>query len=660
MKHPPRNLAYGVVLLATALVLVARWLFFDALVGPQFPFVLFTIPVVAGAWVGGLKPGLLAVALGLATGIYLYTERQGPILIDALDWVRVAMFVMVGGIVSTLGEMMHVARQRLAVRQEQLETREQQLEIEQQRRQGLESALGEREERFHMAVESAGIGTWDLNVLTGERTWSDRTLVMFGIGPEVNISQLDFAQLLHPDDRDSFRRSVREALDPAGDGVYRNEYRACRPDGTIRWVVAHGQAYFQGAGKARRAVRFIGTVLDITERKELEESLYEASRRKDLFLATLAHELRNPLAPITNALDTWPLVAGDRAKTQRLRETMNRQVQQLTRLTDDLLDVSRATRGMITLHRQRIDLARLVATVCEEKAPLVGAGGRKLVCDLPSEEIFVDGDSVRLTQVLENLLDNAQKFTDPGGTIRVTLSRHAATATLAVKDNGVGIPKESIGEVFELFRQLDNAAGRSRAGLGIGLHLVQQIAELHGGRATARSDGEGRGSEFVVELPLADATASEVPMTAAPTSSTELPGDRCKVLVVDDLPEVAASLATLLEVIGHEVLVAHDGPSAIEAVMADRPDLVILDIAMPQMNGYEIARALRSRTDTRGLVLVALTGRDQPQDLRLSIEAGFDHHLTKPATLAELNSVLRRCGRGQAALDTERQTGVIV
>jgi CheY-like chemotaxis protein len=277
---------------------------------------------------------------------------------------------------------------------------------------------------------------------------------------------------------------------------------------------------------------------------------------------------------------------------------------------------------------------------------------------VPSEPITVDGDSVRLTQVLENLLHNALKFTDPGGTVGVALSRLADTATLAVRDNGVGIPKDSIGEVFELFRQLAGAASHSRAGLGIGLHLVKQIAELHGGRARARSGGEGLGSEFLVELPVAEPTAADVLLTASPAKTVEPPPGRCKVLVVDDLPEVAASLATLLEVIGHEVRVAHDGPSAIEAVMSERPDLIILDIAMPQMNGYEIARTLRSCQENKDLVLVALTGRDQPQDRLLSLEAGIDHHLTKPATLAQLNSVLRRRGHGPAVADAEKRTGV--
>jgi PAS domain S-box-containing protein len=644
MNRTRRRLGYGVVLLATAGIMMFRWLFFDALVGRQFPFVLFMAPVVAAAWIGGLRPGLAAVTAGTAVGVYFYTDRQGLLIREVDDWVRVVMFLTVGGIVSVLAESMQVARFRLAARQQQLEAQERQLAGEQQRRHRLEAQLFEREERFCMAVQSADIGTWDLNVLTGERAWSDRTRAMFGIGPDADVSAIEFENLLHPDDRDRFRQAVQAALDPSGDGGYCIDYRACRADGNVRWVVAHGQAYFQAEGNQRRAVRFIGTVLDITDRKAMEESLHEANRRKDQFLATLAHELRNPLAPITNALETWPFVTNDPAKIDGLRKVMARQVRQLTRLTDDLLDVSRIKRGTFTLHREHLDLTRLVTDVGEQSAQLMGSEGPRLTCTVPAEPVMVEGDVVRLTQVLENLLQNATKFTDRHDAIRVTLESRNEQAVISVADNGVGMPKHLLGEVFQLFRQLDAAAERSRAGLGIGLHLVKQIVELHGGRVSAHSEGPGMGSEFRIALPLATSPALAGPQTVAPETRTVSPLKRRKVLVVDDLPEVANSLATLLEVLGHEVLVAFDGPAAVESALAENPDLVFLDIAMPGMNGYEVAQALRAHHRPMPPVLVAITGRDQPQDRRRSLGAGFDHHLTKPTTLAELQAILGGSG----------------
>jgi PAS domain S-box-containing protein len=365
------------------------------------------------------------------------------------------------------------------------------------------------------------------------------------------------------------------------------------------------------------------------ENTQLYQALRDADRRKDEFLATLAHELRNPLAPIRNSLQILKMPRVDAGTVERSREMMERQVHQLVRLVDDLLDVSRVMRGKIELRKERVELSTVVARAVETVQPLLEGQGHELTVDLPAESLALDADLMRLAQVVGNLLTNAAKYTEPGGTIRVAARRDGGAAVLSVRDTGIGIAPDMLPRIFDLFVQVDHAATRSQGGLGIGLTLVKNLVEMHKGSVEAYSAGLGAGSEFVVRLPLA---AQEV---VEPTN-----GEGRKLLVVDDNQDAAESLATLLRLLGYEVVVAHDGFSALEVVKTFLPEIVFLDIGMPGMDGYEVARRLRGAPGLETVRLAALTGWGQQADRRRTAEAGFDHHLVKPLEPEGLERVL--------------------
>jgi signal transduction histidine kinase/ActR/RegA family two-component response regulator/PAS domain-containing protein len=394
---------------------------------------------------------------------------------------------------------------------------------------------------------------------------------------------------------------------------------------------------------------------DLIERKRNEDALREADRRKDEFLATLAHELRNPLAPMRNALAVMRLPGGRQA--DRPREIIERQLSHLIRLVDDLLDVSRITRGTIPLRRIAIDLAAVIRQAVETARPLAEERGHELQVRLPNEPIYVDADPVRLAQVFNNLLNNACKYTEPGGRIELLAEQQDGEVVVTVRDNGVGIPGDRLDSIFDMFTQVDRSLERTQGGLGIGLTLVRRLVQEHGGRVVARSDGEGRGSEFEVRLPVLevapDAASTEYPAAVsrpgAPVSSVAtLPvagnghrtGPRRRALVVDDNVDSAESLAILLEATGNETRTAHDGREAIAAAEAFKPQVVFLDIGMPHLNGYDTARRIREQPWGRNIVLVAVTGWGQEEDRRRSKDAGFDAHLVKPADYTEVSRLL--------------------
>jgi PAS domain S-box-containing protein len=440
-------------------------------------------------------------------------------------------------------------------------------------------------------------------------------------------------------------RPIAEVLGPEAFQQLRPHFEAVLSG---RAVDYEEQVNFQGLGRrwinaiytptrdASGAVDgWVAVVIDIHDRKQYEEVLRHADRRKDEFLAVLAHELRSPLAPIRNAVEILKSDGVPEAERRWGRDVIDRQSRTLARLLDDLLDVSRISSGKLVLRTSEILLADVIAQAVETSR--VAERGHAFSSSLPDAPVTIEGDPVRLAQVFSNLLDNAAKYTDPGGAIRVSARMNGEEIEISVKDSGIGIPPERLPDIFGLYAQAHSPEGRPTGGLGIGLALVRGLVQLHGGSVEARSAGAGTGSEFLVRLPVRaalPATRAEPPSEAATAAQPR------HILVVDDSADAVESLAILLRCMGHRVDVARDGVEAVQAAGELRPDLVLLDIGMPRMNGYEAARRIRGEPWGQHMALVALTGWGQPEDKRLALESGCDRHLTKPVDPAILENLL--------------------
>jgi PAS domain S-box-containing protein len=377
---------------------------------------------------------------------------------------------------------------------------------------------------------------------------------------------------------------------------------------------------------------------DISQRKRAQEQLNDADRRKDEFLATLAHELRNPLAPVRNAVQYLRLKGPPTPELAWARDVIDRQTQAMTRLIDDLMDVSRISRGKIELQRQQVDLATVIANAVETSQPKIEMFNHLLTVNLPPAPVMVDGDPTRLSQVFLNLLNNAAKYTDPGGRIELLAALDDRDVVVSVRDNGIGIPAANLESIFEIFSQVEGALSRSRGGLGIGLSLVKRLVEMHGGSVEARSDGLDQGSEFVVRLPIVVQLGDRAPRRAgaAPVASRA----DLRILVVEDNHDAAESLSMLLRMLGHRVVMAFDGQEALALAESFSPHVLLCDVGLPKLNGYEVARAIRRESWGDGMVLIAITGWGQDHDRHHSHEAGFDRHLVKPVDVPALMHML--------------------
>jgi PAS domain S-box-containing protein len=376
--------------------------------------------------------------------------------------------------------------------------------------------------------------------------------------------------------------------------------------------------------------------------RENEAQLRLADRRKDEFLATLSHELRNPLAPIRTGLHLLKIADRNSDMAEQTRAMMERQMNHLVRLVDDLLEVSRISRGRLDLRRERVALGAVLESAVETSRPLILAAGHELRVSLPPEPLLLDADAVRLAQVVSNLLNNAAKYTRSGGRIALTARREANEALISVRDNGLGIPPDMLGRVFEMFAQVDATLGRSQGGLGIGLTLSKSLVELHGGRIEAHSEGLGKGSEFTLRLPLPVAATAGVASAAQAERAARERGPARHILVVDDNVDAARTLALLLEQMGHRVRIAADGAAALDAARAERPDAILLDLSMPGIDGIEVARRLRADPQLGDVRIIAVTGRGQDDDRRRSRQAGFDEHLVKPIAPEALLDAIER------------------
>lgn len=373
------------------------------------------------------------------------------------------------------------------------------------------------------------------------------------------------------------------------------------------------------------------------ENAKLYRELRDADQRKDEFLATLAHELRNPLAPLRNGLEVLRLAEGGSEMADDARSMMERQLCQMVRLVDDLLDVSRITQNKLELRKERVALATVIHNAVETSRPLMEQAGHAFSFIIPPEPVYLDADLTRLAQVFSNLLNNAAKYTEPGGRITLTGLVSEGELEVQVRDNGLGIPADALPKIFDLFSQVDGNMEWAQGGLGIGLSLVRRLIEMHGGTVKACSNGPRRGSEFVVRLPIVE--------TSHPVANCQ--GDdglsaltKWRILVVDDNKDAAISLTMMLELLGHETLMVHDGLAAVESAETFRPDMILLDIGLPELNGYEACRRIRLQPWSNAMEIIALTGWGQEEDRRRSKEAGFDHHLVKPAHIGIVNKIL--------------------
>jgi signal transduction histidine kinase/CheY-like chemotaxis protein len=418
----------------------------------------------------------------------------------------------------------------------------------------------------------------------------------------------------------------------AGEFCIGEEMEIEAPDGRRATILNSALPIRDPSGRIDGAV---AVNVDITAHKAAEQSLKEADRRKDEFLAMLAHELRNPLAPIRNALGLLKSEGLDPPTVAWAMDMMERQVDHLVRLVDDLLDVSRATQGKIKLRKRRVDLNLVVAHAIETARPLIDLQQHELSVSLPGEPLWLECDEIRLTQVVANLLNNASKYTDRGGKIAIAGYRENGNAVLRMRDTGIGIAADVLPHVFDLFTQADRSLDRSHGGLGIGLCLVKKLVDLHGGTVEARSEGPGKGSEFVVRLPLAEAPAAAEAQDIAPQTAAP-----CRVLIVDDNLDAAATLGMIFRSWKHTVEIAHDGVTALEMATRQRPDIMLLDIGLPGIDGYEVARRLRAQSGFEEMLLVAVTGYGQDEDRRRSHDAGFDLHLVKPVDSAVLKNLV--------------------
>ena len=493
-----------------------------------------------------------------------------------------------------------------------------------------ESALRENEGRFRMLADNMSQLAWTCDRL-GEVTWfNQRWYEYTGLTFEQSRGH-GWQQVLHPEHAGRIVAGVERARESGQ--PWEDTFPVRRHDGAYRWFLSRAVPFRDEAGNV---VRWLGTNTDITEQREAERSLQEADRRKNEFMAMLAHELRNPLAPVKNALEILKLISVDNKAVESVAAILDRQVGQMTRLVDDLLDVHRISHGKIELRRVRVDLRPIISDTAETIRPICENRRQELTIDIPPYPLYIDGDPTRLAQVVGNLLNNASKFTDRGGRIALVLEKNGTDAQIRIEDNGIGIPQAQLSRIFELFAQVDSSMERSQTGLGIGLTLVRRLAEMHGGHVEARSAGHGKGAEFIVRIPIAGAPAQALQSS---TDATPVLSPK-KFLIVDDDRDSALSFEQLLTLYGHEVHTAFDGLEAVEAAARRRPDVILLDLGLPKLSGFEAARRIREQKTTPRPVIVAVTGWGQDEDRRTAAQAGFDGHVVKPVDPAALMRLL--------------------
>ena len=604
---------YAVAVATVGVAVLLRWML-TPWMGHTFPLATMFSAVAFMSWFGGWGPALFAAALGYVVCDILFIPGIGLLGNGETfsEMVGLAVYFASCGSVIVLGESTRTTQQKLSDSNTQLASKVAD--------QSLITALVESSDDAIVSKTLDGIIT----------SWNAGATRLFGYEAAEAIGQ-SIAIIIPPDRIDEEAEIIASIR--RGERVDHLETVRRRKDGKLVEIsvtispIRDGSGAIVGASKIAR---------DISERRRVVEALRDADRRKDEFIATLAHELRNPLAPITTGLHILRTAGPGSDAAAKSLEIMDRQINQMVRLVDDLLDVARISTGKVEIRKRRILLADVVRSAAETSLPLIDRAGQTLTIIDPPQPTYVDGDATRLAQVLANLLNNSSKYSDRGQKIELRVTRADGFVVVSVRDQGIGIPADLLPGVFEMFRQVDRSAARAQGGLGIGLYLVKRIVEMHGGVVEARSEGPGLGSEFIVRLPVVDAEDAAIVddvAVAAPTT-------RRRVLIVDDNEDAAESLAAHLQIKGHETRLAFDGTSAISEAEQFQPDVMFVDIGMPRLDGYETARRIRSYPWGRKVLLVALTGWGQVEDRRQSHLAGFDHHLVKPADHAAIDRLV--------------------
>jgi PAS domain S-box-containing protein len=602
---------YGGAVLALAVGTAVRYWFHPALGGGGFA--IYFIVVVAVAWFGGVGPCLFAMVGSLAISIALFPGPKNEETLLAGMLSGLTAFFFVGMSTALLSRSMRAAQHRARLRAEE--------------------ALAERHRlRATLACIGEGVIATDesgkivlINPVAERLTqWSADEALGRPLEEIFRLARESELAVVAP---------IRPALNKGGITREPAPMLLTTRAGASVPVDYTAAPIHDAHGSARGMVLVFR---DETERRRGEQSLRDADRRKDEFLATLAHELRNPLAPIRTGLEVMRLAQGNPELIEEVRGTMERQTDQMIRLIDDLLDVSRITRGKLQLRMTKTELSDVIGCAVDAARPLIDSAGHRLTVTLPEEPLILCADPTRLAQVVANLLNNAAKYTPQGGAIALTARREDDAAVISVNDSGIGVPEPMLDRIFEMFTQVDRSNARGDAGLGIGLTLVKSLIEMHGGEVAVRSDGVGRGSEFTVRLPI----VAPPPVPAAPELAHSAGAVRRRILAVDDNQAALSTLRLLLETLGNEVHTAQDGLEAIHAAEAFRPQVIFMDLGMPRMDGYEAARRIRAEPWGDEVFLVAVTGWGRDEDRRRTQEAGFNRHLVKPVEPAALREIL--------------------
>ncbi len=547
---------------------------------------------------------------------------------------------------STLGALANVTvldrpasiRTLLSSVQSALRGRQRQYQIRDQLRalRQAEATARENELRFRSMANTVPQLVWMADP-SGSRFWYNERWYEYTGSSAAQVHGWGWREVLHPQHADQVVQKLRRSFETGS--PWEDTYPMRSKDGSFRWFLSRAQPIEDEDG---RIERWVGTDTDMTDRLAIEEALREADRRKDEFLATLAHELRNPLAPIRQAAQLSNTPGATETQKKWCHGVIERQVQHMSLLLDDLLDISRVTRGTLALRMQTTDLGSIVNVAIETARPLIDAKDHMLSIETCNENARFLADPLRVAQVLSNLLTNAAKYTDAHGTIRLSASYQDRLLQIRVADSGIGISAQALPRLFQMFSQVQATMDRSEGGLGIGLALAKGLVDMHGGTIEAHSAGPGHGSEFVVRIPCAATPDSADP---APIGAGHSRSPARRVLIADDNRDAAESLGMLLRMEGHEVIVTYDGVGALAAFREHRPDVVILDIGMPGQNGYEVARRMRETTGDQPIQLIAVTGWGQASDKARAMDAGFDSHLTKPVDPRRLTKLMQHGAR---------------